>query len=175
MVDVAQQQELAEFRKTKDDYFRRDRHAPLTAAQRRAFRGLVYYPHNPALRFELPLDRHVPDDVLRMETSTGDTQEYRRAGTIHFEVDGQAAELTIYRGEQGDLFLPLRDATSGKQTYGAGRYLEPMPLDATSVVVDFNYLYNPYCAYNDVWSCPLPPRENWLSIPLEAGEQRFHE
>jgi uncharacterized protein (DUF1684 family) len=81
--------------------------------------------------------------------------------------------LTLYRGTDGDLFLPLRDATSGDETYGAGRYLEPLMLDDGRVLVDFNYLYNPYCAYNDAWSCPLPPRENWLTVPIRAGEKAF--
>jgi uncharacterized protein (DUF1684 family) len=111
--------------------------------------------------------------VVAADTSTGETQSYQRAGIIRFAVDGQPAELTLYQGEQGELFLPLRDATSGTETYGAGRYLEPTPLDADRVLVDFNYLYNPYCAYNEAWSCPLPPRENWLTVPIRAGEQTF--
>ena len=168
------QQALERFRKAKDDSFRRDRQSPLTPAQRRTFQGLRYYPFNPALRLELPLDRHGPDGTVQMETSVGDVQEYRRAGTIHFELDGQPAELTVYQSPSGDLFLPIRDATSGKDTYGAGRYLTPVQVDARTVIVDFNYLYNPYCAYSDAWSCPLPPLENWLRLPIEGGEQRFH-
>ena len=168
-----QQQAVEQFRKAKDDSFRRDRQSPLTPAQRRHFQGLCYYPYNPALRLELPLDRNVPNGTVRMETSTREVQEYRRAGKIHFDLDGRAAELTIYQSPSGDLFLPVRDATSGKDTYGAGRYLTPIQLDTQTVIVDFNYLYNPYCAYSDAWSCPLPPLENWLRLPIEAGEQRF--
>ncbi len=74
----------------------------------------------------------------------------------------------------GELFLPLRDATSGEETYGAGRYLEPQPAAEGWVLMDFNCLYSPYCAYNEAWSCPLPPRENWLSVPIRAGEKTFH-
>ena len=109
-----------------------------------------------------------------METSTGDRQEYRRAGKIHFDVDGQTAQLTIFQDPEGELFLPLRDATSGKETYGAGRYLEPELIDDETVHVDFNYLYNPYCAYNEAYSCPLPPVENWLRVPIAAGEKSLH-
>lgn len=170
-----QQQALAEFRTAKDDSFRRDRHSPLTPQQRKTFQGLRYYAFNPSLRLALSLDRDVPDGIVRLETSTGDAQEYRRAGKVRFNVDTQPAELTVYRGELGDLFLPLRDATSGNETYGAGRYLEPELTAAETVHLDFNYLYNPYCAYNDAWSCPLPPRENWLRVPLRAGEQSFHD
>jgi uncharacterized protein (DUF1684 family) len=108
-----------------------------------------------------------------METSTGDSREYKRAGKVRFDVEGQAAELTIFQDSSGELFLPLRDATSGKESYGAGRYLEPDLIDDETVHVDFNYLYNPYCAYNEAYSCPLPPGENWLRVPITAGEKSF--
>ena len=167
--------ELAEFRAAKDEFFGRDAQSPLTAEQKRDFSGLRYFPRNPALQFTLALDRSVPTSTLRMETSTGGQQVYRRAGKVHFDVDGQPAELTVYRGESGALFLPLRDATSGHETYGAGRYLEPELVDDDHVLIDFNYLYNPYCAYNESWSCPVPPRENWLGVPMNAGEKSFHD
>jgi uncharacterized protein (DUF1684 family) len=165
--------ELAAFRAAKDGFLAQDPQSPLDHAQRHAFPGLAYYPYNPALRLELPLNRDVPDDVVTVDTSTGESEEYRRAGRIRFAVDGQPAELMLYQGGQGELFVPLRDATSGTETYGAGRYLEPTVLDEDRVLVDFNYLYNPYCAYNEAWSCPLPPRENWLTVPIRAGEKTF--
>jgi uncharacterized protein (DUF1684 family) len=165
--------ELAAFRAEKDAFLARDPHSPFTHEQRHAFAGLSYYPFNPALRLELEMDRNVPSDVVTVDTSTGDSQEYRRAGKVRFAVEGQHAELTLYRATDGGLFLPLRDATSGDETYGAGRYLEPLMLGDRHVLVDFNYLYNPYCAYNDAWSCPLPPRENWLTVPIRAGEKVF--
>jgi len=165
--------EVAAFRAAKDAFLAQDPHSPLDHAQRHTFQGLVYYPYDPTLRLELPLDPNVPEGVVAVDTSTGETQQYRRAGMIRFSVDGQPAELTLYQGERGELFLPLRDATSGTETYGAGRYLEPTPLDEDRVLVDFNYLYNPYCAYNEAWSCPLPPRENWLTVPIRAGEKTF--
>ena len=168
-----EEHELAAFRAAKDAFLRDDPHSPLTHERRHAFAGLSYYPYNPELRLALPLDRDVPQDMLTLDTSTGESQEYRRAAKVRFAVDGQPAELTIYRGPGGELFLPLRDATSGDETYGAGRYLEPLMLDDTHVLVDLNYLYNPYCAYNEAWSCPLPPRENWLPVPIRAGEQSF--
>jgi uncharacterized protein (DUF1684 family) len=165
--------EVAAFRAAKDAFLAQDPHSPLEHAQRHTFQGLAYYPYNPALRLELPLDRDVPAGVVAVDTSTGETQSYQRAGKIRFAVDEQPAALTLYQGEQGELFLPLRDATSGTETYGAGRYLEPHRLDDGRVLVDFNYLSNPYCAYNEAWSCPLPPRENWLAVPLRAGEKTF--
>ena len=87
-------------------------------------------------------------------------------------MEGQTAELTIYAGDYG-YFLPFADALAGSETYGAGRYLEPEPAEEGKFLVDFNVAYNPYCAYNDAYVCPLPPRENWLDIRIEAGEKNF--
>jgi uncharacterized protein (DUF1684 family) len=89
-------------------------------------------------------------------------------------VDGQEAALTIYRDDEGEYFLPFADALAGHETYGAGRYLEPLDLEDGKVRVDFNYAYNPYCAYNEGWSCPLTPRENRLKVPIRAGEKVYH-
>ena len=107
-----------------------------------------------------------------MQTSTGDVQVYTRYGRFRFEVEGQPAELTIYLADYG-FFLPFVDALAGKETYPAGRYLEPEPLENGRFLVDFNLAYNPYCAYNDRWSCPLTPFENRLKVPLRAGEKIF--
>ena len=113
-----------------------------------------------------------------METSTGDIRHYRRWATFSFEVGGETADLTIYSDPWGEsLFLPFKDGTNGRDTYGAGRYLDNhrpgLSVRGGQVVVDFNYAYNPYCAYSTTYSCPLPPRENWLEMPIYAGEKNF--
>lgn len=169
--------ELDEFRRDKDEFFRVDPRAPLTPQQRAHFAGLSYYPENGSLRVEAELETDVDrDEDIVMQTTTGGTQVYRRAGKVRFEVDGRPAEITLYESpQQHDLFVPFRDATSGKETYGAGRYLEVEPPEDGRVVVDFNYAYNPYCAYNEAWSCPIPPGENWLVVPLRAGEKDFRK
>lgn len=159
-------------RAAKDAYMKDDPSSPVQKAERAAFTGLAYYPYNPALAFELRLERDTSSETVEMGTSTGASREYPRAGTIHFTVNGEPAELTIF-GEKKDLFLPIRDATSGTATYGAGRYLEPDTVGEDTVFVDFNLLYNPYCAYSEQFSCPLPPVENWLKVPIEAGEQTY--
>ena len=110
-----------------------------------------------------------------MQTSTGDAQVYRQLGTLRFSVDDQPVTLTLFADEAGGLFLPFADALAGRETYGAGRYLEPERLADGRVLVDFNLAYNPYCAYNDDWSCPLTPMENWLKVPIRAGERLFHD
>ncbi|HZU14430.1 MAG TPA: DUF1684 domain-containing protein [Chloroflexota bacterium] len=168
-------QELTQFRAAKDAFMKEDEQSPLPSEERENFPGLSYYPYNPDLHLQLPLDRDVPAEPITMETSTGSRREYRRVGKIRFEVDGTPAELMIYQGSDGSLFLPLRDATSGKETYGAGRYVEPEMVGDDQVDADLNYLYNPYCAYNEAYSCPLPPIENWLRVPIEAGEKVYRK
>jgi hypothetical protein len=162
--------DLQTFRRRKDEFFRYDRHSPLTPEQRERFNGLRYYAENEALRFVLPIEKFEQQETITMQTSTGDVADFIRWGRIHFEVDGQPAALTVYASPGGDFFLPFTDATSGSETYGAGRYLEIDPLPDGQFEVDFNMAYNPYCAYSPYWSCPIPPQENRLSVPIRAGE-----
>lgn len=159
-------------RAEKDRFFRSSPHSPI--ADRVNFTGLDYYPPDPAFRMTLPLNPVDEPEPLTFQTNTGDEQVYFRIGTINFEVDGQPAILTIYQSEyQEEFFLPFRDATSGNETYGAGRYLEPELLSNGDILVDFNLAYNPFCAYSDAYSCPLPPFENHLKIPIRAGEKAY--
>jgi uncharacterized protein (DUF1684 family) len=163
---------LKDFRKMKDDFFAHDGQSPLTPRQKKGFKGLNYYPPNPALNLEVAVEEFADKQRIEMQTSTGDVQEYHRFGRFQFVVDDQPAELTIYQSEDG-YFLPFVDSLASKETYPAGRYLEPEPLGDGRFLVDFNLAYNPYCAYNDYWSCPLTPFENRLKIPIRAGEKLF--
>jgi uncharacterized protein len=168
--------ELEHFRAQKDAFFKTHPHSPLTPDQQATFAGLRYFPENPELRLVLPIERFVEQDTIVMQTSTGDERVYTRYGRLHFTVDGQDVALTLYADEHsGAFFLPFVDALRGRETYGAGRYLDPEPLDDGQFLVDFNLAYNPYCAYNDDWSCPLTPVENWLPVPIRAGEKLFDE
>ena len=165
--------ELKHFRAEKDDLFAHDPDSPLAPDQRDAFKGLVYFEENPGLIIRATVDRNVEQGEVRMATSTGEEQVYRRYGVVRFNVDGVAAQLTLYASDDSDdLFLPFRDATSGHETYGAGRYLE-VHAHGDDVAIDFNYAYNPNCAYDPSWSCPVPPVENWLKVPIRAGEKAF--
>lgn len=164
--------ELDVFRKQKDQFFKYHPQSPLLPEQQQQFEGLHYFPPDPALRFELPIDEFPTKDQVLMQTSTGELRTYTRYGRLRFRVNGQGAELTLYADGE-TLFLPFADALAGSETYAAGRYLEPQLLDNGTILVDFNLAYNPYCAYNDAWSCPLTPAENRLAVPIRAGEQRF--
>jgi uncharacterized protein (DUF1684 family) len=166
--------ELDDYRKAKDRYFQLDPQSPLTSEQRKAFTGLSYFPENADLDLELPLELYPEPAHVTMQTSTGDVQEYRQIGQIRFSVGGEEAVLQIFEADMGGyLFLPFVDATAPEETYGAGRYLEPEVTTPNHVRVDFNLAYNPYCAYNEHWSCPLPPRENRLKVRIEAGEKNY--
>ena len=164
--------ELDDFRKLKDDFFAHHPESPLTEGQKRDFKGLKYFPENPALRLEVQIEEFPEKDSIEMQTSTGEIQVYQRFGRIRFHLEDQEAALTIYTSDSG-YFLPFVDGLAGKETYPAGRYLEPKELGKGRFLVDFNLAYNPYCAYNDHWSCPLTPVENRLRTPIRAGEKLF--
>lgn len=166
--------DLQRFRREKDAFFRSDEASPLTPQQKRTFTGLSYYDPVPSLSLALEPEPFESPELVEMQTSTGDAATYLRWARIHFTVDGQQAALTVYRDPAtNDLFLPFQDANAGGETYGAGRYLDVEELTDGRLLVDFNYAYNPYCAYNDDWSCPLPPPENRLRVAIRAGEKSF--
>lgn len=164
---------LTDYRKMKDDFFAHDGQSPLTTAQKKVFKGLKYFPLNPELDLVVSVQEFPDKQQVKIQTSTGDIQVYERFGKFTFTVDGQAAELTIFSSDSG-YFLPFVDNQAGKETYPAGRYLEPELLENGRYRVDFNLAYNPYCAYNEYWSCPLTPFENRLKIPIRAGEKLYH-
>ena len=166
--------ELTDYRAEKDEFFQRHPQSPLTPEQRKGFIGLNYFPENEALRLEVQVEPLKDQQPMQMQTSTGGVQEYMRYGRFKFQVDGQDAELTTYHNGHG-YFLPFVDSLAGKETYPAGRYLEPEALPGNRFFVDFNLAYNPYCAYNEMWSCPITPPENRLKVPIRAGEKLFHE
>ena len=165
---------LADFRRDKDHFMEHDTDSPLDNDQKRVFRGLSYYDERPDLRLVLDLERYAIKETLEMQTSTRDVTPFLRWGKVGFRVDGELAHLTVFKDiDGGEFFLPFADATGGVETYGAGRYLEIETLPDGRVLVDFNYSYNPYCAYNDRWSCPITPLENRLKVPIRAGEKMF--
>jgi len=166
--------ELEQFRVQKDTFFKTHPQSPLLPEQQDTFEGLRYFPENPALHLVVPIEEFADKDRIEMQTSTGDVRAYARYGRLRFSVDEQAVALTLY-ADGGTYFLPFADALAGEETYGAGRYLEPEPLGDGQFLLDFNLAYNPYCAYNDAWSCPMTPIENRLRVPIRAGEKVFGE
>lgn len=166
-------QDLEEFRRQKDEAFRTHPHSPIPGAHRPVFTGLSYFPANPALVFDLGLEP-ADGEILTIPTSDGSERRFRRAATVRFAVEGQPVELVLLgQDDQDGFFVAFRDATSGTESYGAGRYLDVPPPRDGRVHLDFNLAYNPYCAYDDAYSCPLPPPDNWLAAPIRAGEAAY--
>lgn len=172
--------ELQQFREQIDQFMGFHPQSPLPHEQRHGFEGLNYFPPNENLIFQVQVERFGKDEPLvKMETSAGDIRPYRKYGRFAFTVNGEEATLTLYSDLHGhDFFLPFRDATSGKETYGAGRYLDNgrpaiQQLSDDVFIIDFNYSYSPYCAYSEAYSCPLPPMENWVKVPINAGEKIY--
>jgi uncharacterized protein (DUF1684 family) len=165
---------LERFRQEKDKFFKNDPNSPLTDEQKLVFTNLDYFPENPALKLEIPIEVRESPEQVNLLTSTGDLRNYIHKGQIRFQVKGAEAILQVYADGYGGYFLPFADATSPQETYGAGRYLEPEEVSPGVLHVDFNLAYNPFCAYNERWSCPIPPHENRLKVRIEAGEKKFN-
>jgi uncharacterized protein len=163
---------LSDFRVEKDEFFARDSQSPLSSQQKTAFSGLFYFAENPALRMDVLVKPFSVQEEVQIQTNTGDIRYFRRFGQFEFNIEGQINSLTIYLNEYG-YFMPFVDSLAGTETYPAGRYLEPEDLGDGRFLIDFNYAYNPYCAYNEIYSCPLTPAENHLKAPIRAGERIF--
>ena len=165
---------LSGFRARRDAFFAQHDNSPLTPEQRSDFQGLAYYAPNDALRFELELDTSGDGigEEITVGTADGGTKSYVRAGRIRFKTEGQPVEFAVFKEPaRGRYFLPFRDGTAGTETYAVGRYLDPRALPDGRLSVDFNFAYNPYCAYSEGWSCPIPPAENVTKAPIRAGER----
>jgi uncharacterized protein (DUF1684 family) len=169
---------LSDFRARRDDLFATHPQSPIPPEARDTFQGLRYYPANEAAIVDVPV--HAASGELTIDTGGPDgVVRYQRAGILRTPF----GELTLWwiAAYGGGLFLPVRDGTSGRQTYGGGRYLTDTVkgthgrgvqwLGDDRVRLDFNYLYNPSCAYDPRWACPLAPPENRITHPLAAGEQ----
>jgi uncharacterized protein (DUF1684 family) len=165
---------IAAQRAAKDEYFGLAPDSPIPVEERDAFTGLTYYAVDPAYRLEGlvlgPYEGEEPE-AFDMPTSSDDLRRAWRAGTFGFTLDGRSLALVAYDLGGGELFVPFLDATSGTETYGAGRYLDVEPDIDGSFTLDFNLAYHPYCAYSPHFSCPLTPPENRLAVRVEAGER----
>jgi len=145
------------------------------AAARLQFKGLEYFPTDPRWRVEARLEPYQPAKVIPITNVLGMTSDETSPGALAFEVDGKTYRIDpiLEKGET-DYFIMLADDTTGRETYGAGRYLYVSPPDPSGkVVIDFNKAYNPPCAFTPYATCPLPPRQNHLPLRIEAGEKKY--
>lgn len=169
--ELSPDQTWQQWRRTRDHLFATHSQTALSADQLRKFAGLNYYDYNPAWRFEARLETDVESDIIPIEIDVDGTIRAQRIGVVRLEMAGQPIELSLFwlLGYGGGVFRPFRDSTSGDETYGGGRYLLDTIKHAdlgqtpnSKLILDFNYAYNPSCAYNHQWSCPLAPPKNWL-------------
>ncbi|MBC6697617.1 DUF1684 domain-containing protein [Hymenobacter puniceus] len=176
-------QYAARLRKTrteKDNNFRLVKGSPLSEEQRNTFDSLNYYAPDPTYRFEAQLETLPQRDTVEMPLTNGKTDKYLRWGRASFILNKQEYKLTLFLkadGKDSTLFVPFTDRTNGRGSYGGGRYLDatrPGPGD-TEIVLDFNAAYNPFCAYNDGFACPVPPQDNRLAVEIPAGEKAYKE
>ncbi len=168
---------LVEYRREKDKFFKDNEDSPVKDEDRVAFRGLKYYDPTEAFIFRVTLQKFEKPETLKMGTTTGDLRDAVKYGYFDFTVRGRSQRLHVYKftPDLGSyLFVPFTDSTNGKETYGAGRYLDFEESQTGTYLLDFNLAYNPSCAYNENYSCPIPPKENRLDVATEAGEKNFH-
>jgi hypothetical protein len=178
--DRPQPMRLVAFRAARDRLFSEHPSSPVPADARPDFRGVAYWRHDPALRFTARLEPDPDAPPLDLPRSgDGPTLSYTRIGWVRFLVDGTPCSLAVYWMNEyaGGIFIPFRDATSGMESYGGGRHLwdsgkgADLGSDDDALVLDFNYAYHPSCVHDSRWSCPLAPQENWLPVPIRAGER----
>jgi uncharacterized protein (DUF1684 family) len=176
VLDEAYLGRLREARLKKDQTLHNAPDSPIPGAQRATFAGLRYFAPTADFRVTARLVRQPVLLPQPLAMSLGAPESYQRWGTAEFELGGQPQKLTLLQ-KAGDkqLFVPFTDPTNGQQTYAAGRFLDvPLPpAEANELELDFNQTYNPYCAYNHEFSCPRPPAENRLTVPVAAGEQAY--
>jgi uncharacterized protein (DUF1684 family) len=175
VAEVPYEQEIASWRADKDRFMRESSESPIVEADRAIFPPLAYYPINEEYRVPASLTVARADDILEMQTSTGQRRRMQRIGALEFTLKGQPLKLTAF-AEANDtdlrrLFVPFHDLTNGSETYPGGRYLDLERTPTGVYDLDFNRAYHPFCVFNATYDCPVPPRENRLPTPIRAGER----
>ena len=157
-----------------NDFFKNSEQSPLTDEQKAVFHGLSYFPIDPEYRVSAKFIKNPREQVVTINITDGSLREYYVYGWAEFTLDGKDLRLTVFKPVKKDseyFFIPFYDDTSAETTYGGGRYVEPESIDGKKIIIDFNLAYNPYCAFNHRYRCPIPPRENNLKVPILAGEK----
>jgi uncharacterized protein (DUF1684 family) len=166
--------DVLKIRKDKDENFVSSEESPIK--DKTQFKGLKYYPFNKDYIIEFVLEKAEKAKTVELKMTDGSTEKLILFGKIKGEIGGFSVSLTLYQHDNGEFFLPFKDKTAPTETYGGGRFLD-LPLTNVKnnrLRVDFNLAYNPYCAYNEDFACPIPPAENTLPIRIEAGEKLFN-
>lgn len=160
-----------------------EKESPLKPTDREHFKGLDFYTIDMKYCVEAKLTKTPQEKPFVMKTSGIRTPLYVKYGELDFSLKGKKCKLNVYRNIElskqekykNHLFLPFTDLTSGVESYGGGRYIDLEATDKSTMTLDFNQAYNPYCAYNEGYSCPIPPKENDLLVEVKAGVKKFHD
>ncbi|HNQ27119.1 MAG TPA: DUF1684 domain-containing protein [Aquaticitalea sp.] len=155
--------------------------SPLKEKDLKDFKGLDFFNFDSAYVVKARFVRTVDEKPFKMKTTTDRLPEYVKYGEIYFDLNSKPFRLNVYQnqdliqksGYEDYLFLPFLDDSNGEETYGGGRYIDLNIPDGDTIVIDFNSAYNPYCAYNEKYSCPIVPRENYLETEVRAGVKKF--
>lgn len=177
--------EVQQFQYELNVHYSDKEESPLTTEDLERFKSLDFFDANPKFKVIADFKETPNTPVFEMATTTDRKPLYRKYGVVTFELNGKKLQLSVYQNQQfmssveygNSLFLPYTDLTNSVSSYGGGRYIdvEIPPVGATSIEIDFNKSYNPYCAYNVKYSCPIVPSENNLEVKIEAGVKRFKE
>jgi len=155
--------------------------SPLKDADRKYFRGLDFFKYDSMYIVSAKFTRTPNEKPFKMKTTTNRLPNYVKYGDVEFGLNGNSHILSIYRnldlvvkeGFENYLFLPFLDNTNGEESYGGGRYVEVEFPEGNEIIIDFNQAYNPYCAYNEKYSCPIVPRSNYVDEDIRAGVKAF--
>lgn len=172
------------FREGRDKEFRNKEESPLKKEDFIIFKGLNYFPVDKRFRVEADFTRTSDEKYFQMPTSSGKTKKFVKFGVLHFKLNNQDYSLNVYQADadvlakfpeyKDLLFVPFKDSTNGKESYGGGRYIDIKTPPGKRAILDFNLAYNPSCAYgSDRYSCPVPPKENFLKVEINAGEKSY--
>lgn len=179
---VAQEQSVCEsihleFLNEQHEQFADEEESPLTSDGRKDFKTINYYPYDASYCVEAQWVLTPGQEPFEMPTSTDRLPVYVKYGEVHFKIEEQALVLSVYQslalieeeGYEDYLFIPYNDLSNGVTSYGGGRYMDMRIPDSETIQLDLNSSYHPYCAYNHLYSCPIPPEENMLDVSIEAG------
>lgn len=176
-------QSVADFQKDMNKHYADSTSSPLKKEDLKVFQSLDFFPASADFFVQAKFIRTEKEKPFKMPTTTDRKPLYVKYGELHFTIKGTKCQLNVYQnvefskkpGYNDGLFLPFTDLTSGVESYGGGRYIDLKIQEGEDWVVDFNQAYNPYCAYNEIYSCPIPPQENDLKVEVKAGVKKFHD